>query len=205
MKKKFIRFLHSMGLGKSFDINKWAIEQYGAKLVDNHIMYKSRGQIEDERNEKTIEDARRDAQEELNRRAALMLCTTSPCGNYVSVMDQIKALTWQPKPCAGPVDFPTMQAEITKGLSVQVANQEEHVLIEVLGKHLGRLITTADFKDCQMKYMVGRSNEYLFAYKGVDLGWVKKELKMGALDVADFRHNQYNMQYVIYFTPVKAK
>lgn len=43
MKKRFIRFLHSMWLGKTFDINKWAMEQSGAKLIDNPFLYKADG------------------------------------------------------------------------------------------------------------------------------------------------------------------
>lgn len=61
MKKKFIRFLHSMGLGKSFDIEKWAIEQTGAALTPNPIMYKPSGPTQDEIDRKVIEDARREA------------------------------------------------------------------------------------------------------------------------------------------------
>lgn len=50
-----------MGLGKSFDLNKWAIEQTGAALTDYPIEYKPFAETQDDRNRKTIEDARREA------------------------------------------------------------------------------------------------------------------------------------------------
>lgn len=87
MKNKFIRFLHSMGLGKSFDLNKWAIEQYGAVETPNPIQYQSFGDIEQERIEKIISDARAEAARELKIRQDKKIA---------DLMEKVEALSDRP-------------------------------------------------------------------------------------------------------------
>lgn len=93
------------------------------------------------------------------------------------------------------------QAEVTRALAVSAA-KEEQLLVEVLQEHLGRLIVTDDFKDCEMKYYEVLPDEYVFAYKGIDLGVVKKEMKMD-YDLGDFTKNLCSIQQIITFRKIK--
>lgn len=69
MKKRFIRFLHAFGFGKSFDMERWAIEKYGAVEVPNPIAYKSFAETPEEIDRKIIEEARIRAKNEMEWRS----------------------------------------------------------------------------------------------------------------------------------------
>lgn len=97
-------------------------------------------------------------------------------------------------------DFPSLLSETMKTFSVYVRQGEELIWLETLQKHLNRLVVSADFEDCQMKFEAGKLNSYVLAYKGEDLGIVRKELKMNDPDPqrAEYGHK---MEYVITFQP----
>jgi hypothetical protein len=85
---------------------------------------------------------------------------------------------------------------------IEARGKEEELLVEVLQDHLGRLVTTDDFKDCEMKHYEARPNEYIFAHKGVDLGVVTKETRF-AYDPGDFQRNMYKIEQLISFRKIK--
>lgn len=92
----------------------------------------------------------------------------------------------------------SLQDDIMLPFFTAIASKEEQMLVEVLQEHLGRLVVTDDFKDCAMKFLQSRPDEYIFAYKGTDLGIVKKEMKLD-FDDADFTKNMYRVQEEIIF------
>lgn len=98
-------------------------------------------------------------------------------------------------------DLREQQAQLSRQMAVTASTKEEQLLVEVLQEHLGRLVTTADFKDCQMKFRCGNMDEYLFAHKGVDLGVVRREIKMD-YDPRDFTKNVYSIQHIITFRKI---
>jgi len=120
----------------------------------------------------------------------------------------IKPLIWTGSPVAellkvpDPVDIPNIQEIYSRQFAVEAANKEDQLLVEVLQEHLGRLVCVEDFKDCQMKFPVGRPNEYTFAYRCEDLGVVRRETKL-EFKIDDPSRNTYSIQHVIEFYPVK--
>lgn len=102
-------------------------------------------------------------------------------------------------------DLANLQDEIMRPLLVAAVGNEDRLLMEVLQKHLGRLICTDDFKDCQMKFREGQPDEYTFAHKGVDLGIVRRKVELNSMCPPHFSADHFQVQYVISFTPVKAK
>jgi hypothetical protein len=102
-------------------------------------------------------------------------------------------------------DFMEVPKQATHQLAMAGAKGEDQLLAEVLQAHLGRLVTTDDFKDCQLKFRQGYPDEYVFAYKGVDLGLVRRELKMEPLSNDDFVRNEFTISYTISFRPVKKQ
>lgn len=100
-------------------------------------------------------------------------------------------------------DTPDLAEMHSQQFAVKAARAEEELLVEVLQEHLGRVIVADDFKDCQLKFRDGLPNGYIFAHKGVDLGVVKKEMKMD-YDPGDFTKNLVSMQHTITFRKIKA-
>lgn len=98
-----------------------------------------------------------------------------------------------------------IQADYSRKLAVASANKEDQMLAEILQQHLGRIVITDDFKDCQVKFYEGRPNEYTFVYKGEELGVVKRKLEMCPLSNEDFINNKFTISYTITFHPLKGK
>jgi uncharacterized coiled-coil protein SlyX len=92
--------------------------------------------------------------------------------------------------------------EFSNQLRVQVATGEQALWTDALQAHLGRLVTTDDFKDCQMKFTADHPDQYTLAHNGIDLGIVKRELKMDQ-DYLSMVENNYRISYEISFLPVR--